>query len=689
MHLEQPIPFRITKVTCGWMIRRSNSCLEKGTWCRFTLLWTRLPKKEKAEQVTVINQQQPMNQVNGITKLTAKHNAALAATRSSDSDVRSAAASPVSQDRAFMVDAAGNGSTAMPSAVSTLTDQGTKLNPQAREFKPKVMDGSAAEECGTVKSSFLFEHCTGQVVSVSVPTGKIQIDGAPEDAPPISYHYSDVWDDGKCVKQFPRVGDMVSCYIGIDAKTKKEKAENVKVIAKRQQAAEGPARTQVRQTIQNAHYRTAANVAIAVANNRPMDATAQSPVLPPAPNLNQPMVMQPHMVGGPAGNNTMLPNMFTSAPPPGSMSTPMMPHPSQGFANGFADGMPANGPHMGMPPQQQFLPHMQEPSGLLGQGNVGPQHNLPMQMQMNPGPQRPMPYGPPSPIPPPANGQMQMHNPTSMHGPSAMLGHIPPLQHPVPMFPPSPLEMSPAMHPGMHPNPNMSPMATPTKPNHTVNAPFNINNTFAPVLPQMASPARPMVQVSVPTTPTQQTTPTMSPIPPPQYVDSPSPMMQNVARNSPPQSPSPSMGYSLSSNSSIGTNVASCSEVDAIFSGHAPSSPFEPERLMDSADVDALACMTTEATIPDQCRTPSKKNTRLGSTWMSDSLNNLASTPEKSAPGFGLCGDILDGVLPRSPIIGDVLRHSTDEDDDRLHDHDLLSGESALAALHAVSVVDF
>ena len=73
------------------------------------------------------------------------------------------------------------------------------------------------------RSSFLFEHCTGLVVFVSTPTGRIQIDGAPDDAPPIPYHYSDVWDDGKCVKQFPRVGDTVSCYIGIDPKTKKEK----------------------------------------------------------------------------------------------------------------------------------------------------------------------------------------------------------------------------------------------------------------------------------------------------------------------------------------------------------------------------------------------------------------------------------------------------------------------------------
>lgn len=94
------------------------------------------------------------------------------------------------------------------------------LSTQETDPSPVTTSGSVQLE---PKSSFLFEHCTGRVVQVSVPTGQIQIDGAPEGAPTIPYHYSDVWDDGKCVKQFPRVGDTVSCYIGIDPKTKKEK----------------------------------------------------------------------------------------------------------------------------------------------------------------------------------------------------------------------------------------------------------------------------------------------------------------------------------------------------------------------------------------------------------------------------------------------------------------------------------
>jgi hypothetical protein len=49
---------------------------------------------------------------------------------------------------------------------------------------------------------------------------------------------------------------------------------------------------------------------------------------------------------------------------------------------------------------------------------------------------------------------------------------------------------------------------------------------------------------------------------------------------------------------------------------------------------------------------------------------------------------MLEALLPRSPIIGDILQATGDESESP-QEHDLLSGESAMAALHAVSVVDF
>eukprot|EP01012_Entosiphon_sulcatum_P020325 TRINITY_DN2529_c0_g1_i2.p1 TRINITY_DN2529_c0_g1~~TRINITY_DN2529_c0_g1_i2.p1 ORF type:complete len:435 (-),score=70.18 TRINITY_DN2529_c0_g1_i2:27-1331(-) len=148
----------------------------------------------------------------------------------------------------------------------------SNLNPAAPSFRPGP---------GSSPAPFVFEHCTGRVVAVNTPMGFIQIDGADENHPPVAYHYSDVWDDGKCVKQFPRVGDTVSCYITIDAKTKQEKAEMVKVIFKRQQAHNRQAAQQVIQTIQQAQLRTQFNSSIMSPHQVP-----PSPPLPlPAPLL--------------------------------------------------------------------------------------------------------------------------------------------------------------------------------------------------------------------------------------------------------------------------------------------------------------------------------------------------------------------------------------------------------------------
>jgi hypothetical protein len=596
----------------------------EGDVVSFYIAMDEITKKEKAEQVTVINRQ-----------LSAPD----ASLGVADTAVMASTAAPLpsgatedsfgSSDMIDGTDEAGG-------------DSGIPLNPVARLSTPHSTEGSNEQpgpadsqsldggpQSASVghntetKSSFLFEHCTGQVVFVSVPTGQIKIDGAPDDASTIPYHYSDVWDDGKCVKQFPRVGDTVSCYIGIDPKTKKEKAENVKVICKRQQTEDGPARTQVRQTIQNARNRAAAN-------------TAQAGIFRPTPT-------------GPTASSRS------------AAGTPV-PYASPNLTESQA-------PHSGVSEMHSFRPPMFDG----GMGGLQGYSALPVQVG-----RMPLSFGHPQPMVPPHN----FH-----HHPQGMVPAVPQLQHPAPMLP---SRVFPARPTG--PFSGFVPTATPPKVQF---------NAFAPVA---ASPSRP---AAPPLSPYSGTVPAPSAVHRMQYQDGAAPLLFSVgaARVSPPQSPSPSpsTGLSMSTTSSVGTLNASGCEADMfgrstpgdVTAHFTPSpasvSPFEDG--LKSVDVDTLACMPAEA-VPEEyhCRTPMKKNSGL-STWTADDLLHLTSasyltTPERvqrQRAGH----EAMDNLLPRSPIIGDILRSAGDEARDEPLDHDLLSGESALVALHAVSVVDF
>lgn len=547
----------------------------EGDIVSFYIVMDDVTKKDKAEQVTVVTVVAPRQSVDPEPRRTPRPTA------------------KVPEPLPAFLPVAIHGpldAMVMESWGTSPLDNGTRLNPAAPSFMPRsgteyaaptdpvparaVVPSAPQMALATTiggesgKSSFLFEHCTGHVVFVSVPTGQIQIDGAPEDAPTIPYHYSDVWDDGKCVKQFPRIGDTVSCYIGIDPKTKNEKAENVKVIYKRPQASHGPARTQVQQTIQNARYRAAANAAHAST---------------PRPGLMLPM---PHFPG----------SSISYGPP------------SLNYGECVAPLCSAS-------------------------------------------------YGRPQPM----------------------------VQPPVHMFP--------LMHYGPPPFQSgaLGPMSPPRK---GLSVHFN---TFAPVV--AGSPVRIGVAPPGPSTPSPHTstpTPALSPILPMQYLDGASPLLYAVgaARPSPPPSlsPSPSMGTS-SGNSSVGTLNLSCGEVDQYshpngseaFPHHTPSqSPFD-------MDVDTLACMASDDVAEEyhRCHTPMKQSSSLSAWTAGDCL--APATPERPHhPRLRGGYDTLDTLLPRSPIIGDIMRSTGVHDlDDQLQDHDLLSGDTAFVAMHAVSVVDF
>eukprot|EP00667_Euglena_gracilis_P001992 EG_transcript_1992 len=601
----------------------------EGDLVSFYIVVDEITKKEKAEQVTVVNHQRKAS----APGLSIPDGVILSAPIPAQLVGGMEAQAPDATEGGLKV--------AVRKSISKATENATKLNPEAPSFTPKFAadpptlhstdailntetDPSPVTTSGSVqlepKSSFLFEHCTGRVVQVSVPTGQIQIDGAPEGAPTIPYHYSDVWDDGKCVKQFPRVGDTVSCYIGIDPKTKKEKAENVKVICKKQHSDDAPERIQVRQTIQNARYRAAANVA-----NVTFRGTG-------IPNGGAPSTQR---IGPPFA----APPMFFDHP------------------------VPRVGPDV-----HATAYGMQDPNMT---NYISPRAfaHPPMPVMPNQVPRCPLPFGYPQP---PAVNMSPML-------PQAFANN-PPVQQPMLLGYPNQFPMGNGM----------GPVSTPTKgflPQYS---------TFAPVV---GSPNRGGVGAPL-TPPSSAVLPAASPILPMQYTEGASPMLYSVgaSRNSPPQSPSPSpsTGLSLSSNSSLGTLNASCSEVEACpqsldMPAHTTPSPasqspfdnFHEELLQKSVEYETMHGLMEEYS----CRTPEKRYSGL-SAWTAGDIFGLPGSDrlKKARAGHH---DALETLLPRSPIIGDILRPTDDEHQDELLDHDLLSGDSALVALHAVSVLDF
>eukprot|EP00668_Euglena_longa_P007328 GGOE01008766.1.p1 GENE.GGOE01008766.1~~GGOE01008766.1.p1 ORF type:complete len:925 (-),score=97.32 GGOE01008766.1:1113-3518(-) len=601
----------------------------EGDLVSFYIVVDDITKKEKAEQVTVINHQR---------KSSAPDSGSSVGDSTSLPSASTLAQSFCAEAQVSDVKEGGLKVSVRKSVSVKAADTGTKLNPEAPSFTPRCSD-SVSTNCSDgapsvpeteaiisvtvpsmeAKSSFLFEHCTGRVVQVSVPTGQIQIDGAPEGAPTIPYHYSDVWDDGKCVKQFPRVGDTVSCYIGIDPKTKKEKAENVKVICKKQHSDGAPERTQVRQTIQNARYRAAANVAHAgsfrAGNGGPV--AAQRPPVPFGP---PPMFF-----------DYVVPHIGSDVHPSGYGALP--------------------DPNMGNCISPQGIAHPQMPV-------------LPTQVS-----RCPLQFGRPQL---PAVNMLPLQPQT--------FANSPPMQQPVFMGYASQYSVGNGM----------GPLSTPTK---------NFVPQYSTFTPVVGSPNRGSFG-AMSTPPGNAALPTMSPIMPMQYTEGASPMLYSVgaSRNSPPQSPSPSpsTGLSMSSNSSLGTLNASCSEVEACSHGleiparSTPSpvsqSPFDSmheEQLQKPVDFDVMHNLAEEYS----CHTPEKRNSGL-TAWTAGNIFGLPASDRSKRPRIGH-HDALEALLPRSPIIGDILRPTGDETQDELLDHDLLSGDSALVALHAVSVLDF